>query len=1558
MKTLGNHRNNHRATIHPGSLMRPLSNRKPPDRRGVLLLIVLALLALFGMLGVAFVLLSGQAQRSAKSIERVELVSERPDKLLREAAMQVFRGTNNPASVLGAHSLLEDIYGHESISGQVVDAQVAGEGGFPQLLEITTNLTPEQLARRGGCVLTITGVPSGTSGSTSQQQALVGQSTRIVGGLLGTSTIQVMAFPNGAIPPQGTSFIINGVPFSGTGFGWTGVAIGGGALLPKLPFATNGAGGANEDYDAPDFQNMLLAAQVKTGNTVQTLPSLHRPALVQYWMNKNGAATWLDLWANPNLRNLCRSIMFRPIGGYPTADHPSFTGSNLNPNGFDPINGPWDVDNDGDGVPDSIWVDLGFPVRATSDGRLYKPLFAILCLDLDGRLNLNAHGNLVQCESNYLNKQYTLPLSGQFAGTPPTPPTTYGQGFGPAEINLGYLLNNLTVYQQLLSGGQGYQGRYGYGTPPIPGFAALEVLSANKWFSYGGNYWDFSSPNQAGAYGSPVDPFGAGIVGLDFAGRPLYGGVSSGAIYFGYGSLINGLPYQMNLGPDQARGLPNNTTAPDNPFSLAELERILRPFDRDAPTLPQRLLKLSESTPGDLRSSVLIGKRHSVSTESWDLPCPNIVTSTSLTDVERDRLSDRRVKHITDLLRARGVPESAWADLLPPDLLAGLRMDINRPFGNGRDDNGNGVVDEPEPQESEQIALSGRTVPLSYNEAGVYKVFSNDPNGEPTTSLAARQLMARYLYVLACLTVDRTSLAGHFGGDYERAARFLAQWAVNVVDFRDRDSIMTPFDYDPDFADPNADITDGWMPPGDPLHRVWGCERPELLITETLAFHDRRTEDTAEDPTGKDTQDPNDPDDDFDQKRKPQGSLFVELFNPWSAREPRTGDLYTGPNDGVDLTRLSAAGNSPVWRLIIVDASEAAKDPDAPNPSNRPNIERAVYFCGQQGVNLPNDSTHNYRPTESYAGKVAPVLPGRYVVIGPGEPEDGGPAATYIGYKLNATQGDNQTRRIVLNPNSDPSLNQIQIFNVGTPPQDDLAGLVGSSIQPATAIVVNSPHRLSISEPDGGYPNHTSADGKTYDPPFDEPLDQQGPLADKIRRTDTHRNVKVLHLQRLANPLLPYDAHDNPYRTIDSMSVDLTCFNGITSSPPDPRDDGDEANTKFYTRERGENNDTAQPNNLWRREPYNEETKPNGNLSDATGHHFNNVLHHTLGYLNFPFGQPSTVPGYIGDPQQPFPWLTWNNRPYVSQLEVLLVPWVRSSQLLQYFNLAQAGNPYEAPGVPFPHLLNLFLSGAGENLDEELHRVLEFLRVPSPFVGTEIWANPTAAANSSGHAFRPPFNRISTYREPGRINLNTIYDPDVFKGLMNDFPGMNTDNFWKKFVRSRRGYGSEDGNILSSDPAWPTEFGRPFRSFGGRRLSPNELRPEREIDCTLLRADPEDQTKPLFHYESLAQVDNTDRNPYFRYQGLQRLANLVTTRSNVYAVWITVGYFEVEPARQGYDPLIYPDGYQLGRELGIDTGEIERHRAFFIFDRSIPVGFVRGQDLNVEKAILVDRFIE
>jgi hypothetical protein len=217
---------------------------------------------------------------------------------------------------------------------------------------------------------------------------------------------------------------------------------------------------------------------------------------------------------------------------------------------------------------------------------------------------------------------------------------------------------------------------------------------------------------------------------------------------------------------------------------------------------------------------------------------------------------------------------------------------------------------------------------------------------------------------------------------------------------------------------------------------------------------------------------------------------------------------------------------------------------------------------------------------------------------------------------------------------------------------------------------------------------------------------------------------------------------------------------------------------------------------------------------------------------------------------------------------------------------------------------------------------------------------------------------------------------------MAGFPAMQTTTFWQTFVSSRRGYGTSP-NVLLPDtidsPPLPTEFARPFRSFGGWAMTPatiTGLQPTREIDCTLLRSDtPGGSNRALFQFDSTVAApgpyngawNNPDPNPFFRYQGLARLGNLVATRSNVYAVWITVGYFEATPASQlpGFSSLtqaqiqaMYPDGYTVGRELGMDTGDIQRHRAFYIFDRTIPVGFQRGQDLNVEKAILVKRFIE
>ncbi len=733
---------------------------------------------------------------------------------------------------------------------------------------------------------------------------------------------------------------------------------------------------------------------------------------------------------------------------------------------------------------------------------------------------------------------------------------------------------------------------------------------------------------------------------------------------------------------------------------------------------------------------------------------------------------------------------------------------------------------------------------------------------------------------------------------------------------------------------------------------------------------------------------------------------------------------------------------SPVWRLLIASGFTASGnqneplDPDDSDPAKLPTIEREVYFVSSSSATLPaklcaSSDGQFYSGTTSNSTSLR-IPCGGYALIGSGENsttyQNGHPKRTYIGFLTGGTAGSDSTRYIDLGPSlalGMPVRNNTNSRSGAAGPDPETGVTVGTNVSAPVMLAIDSPHRLNVSEPlktgsvddyntmetQGGISGQGALAGGAgvdmngkYSQIYDIPFDQKRIDDTTTFKTDgTTPKYRMIYLQRLANPLKPYNnspanADYNPYRTVDAMAVDLTVFNGLKASTT--TEPGITAGTTtFETRQRGENNDAMSATataggtntnmNLWKQEPVD---KPAANWDTTsrvqTDHYFQNGLKHSLGYLNQPFGMPQATP-LIGDPSQPFPWFTSFNRPYVSPLELMMVPTCSASKLLvnagsvstdanyhQYYCIlgtASTGvNPYTPAlnpntlagvAVPYPHLMNFFQSTAstatGAASSPQFHRILDFVGVPSPFVGTETWINPNYCASP----YLPPFNRISAFREPGRINLNTIYSQEVFNGLMaGGFPlASDLNTLWGNFVKSRSG-GTSTDVLAMPDSSKSTEFGQPFRSFGG--FSP----PAREIDSTLLRSYPTTTSQPLFQPASLSTnppYNDANKNPYFRYQGLMRLSNLVTTRSNVYAVWITVGYFEVTPASQVHttwtQPQLqatFPDGYCLGRELNIDTGDIERHRAFYIIDRTIPVGFQRGNDLNVDKAILVNRFIE
>ena len=385
----------------------------------------------------------------------------------------------------------------------------------------------------------------------------------------------------------------------------------------------------------------------------------------------------------------------------------------------------------------------------------------------------------------------------------------------------------------------------------------------------------------------------------------------------------------------------------------------------------------------------------------------------------------------------------------PTELILNQKLNLNRPFGDGLDlalptkhpleINGTLVTDD-----ALEIELLQMSNPTTYANWLNDVVLANE-------RYPLRQAYARHLYCTMMYLLGTTSVDLNYDGlpdNQAQKARAVAQWAINVVDFRDSDSIMTPFAYDPD-------LSDGWNTPLNPYNElnpsladpmwnqyvVWGCERPELLLTEALATHDRRTEDLdTEDQNPSNPADvPNlttaamDPDADFDQRLRPMGSLLIELYNPWlstysaisnasdpSHSETPPADLY-GPAGGpatalagVMLNAVSqntGGGSSPVWRILVAKDESRFADPDhkqdqfppppgfggGPSSFNDNDVERVIYFAshdpapGPGQVDLRNimdfpASTLRdvMAPTPEEAVLTDVIAPGRYAVIGPG----------------------------------------------------------------------------------------------------------------------------------------------------------------------------------------------------------------------------------------------------------------------------------------------------------------------------------------------------------------------------------------------------------------------------------------------------------------------------------------------------------------------------------------------------------------------------------------------
>ena len=1557
------------------------------NRQGVTLLFVVSMIVLFLLMGTTFMIVANEYRRASKPRLLNNLYRIDNQALVQQAFYELIRGPElaNPASPLRTHDILADMYGYgfkATISGAPIVANIPGtlSSATPRLATdqfIELQLQDPVTGTINEFQNLLTGATAALSLDTGRYNGQVisfvsgdatGISTRILdyrveddggGNLEHKFIIQVPRrderglFDITNLAQLSGDVIINGRAFGGVGAGEfdqdsalrpprpgrpTVAALGPSALLPNrigeslddligrdnggppsrsgyLSFQIEDAAGnpqfnplanlvgPNESYDGPDYQNMFLSGFDIDGNQI---PSFYRPSLVTLHGDSEAGA--------PNNRHM-------------------FSAFDLDSSG---ATVELEVDTDNDGVLDAIWIDIGLPVQTTPDGIRYKPLVAYQVVDQDGRVNLNVAGN----------------LSDQANGVA----MTQGVGYGPAELAVRNGLLSPMDYSRILLGDGTFPGRYG--PDNVPGGAGRDSWSTRKLFGYPiplgagtegemngtlGGFFSGSAFDLAGRFpvnrvsdrpvpgGGPVvfphpdlnDPdFNNSLPDLDFTN-----------FVFASDTLVNS-PYEANFAPAHLRGWEADDD--DLLFGPLELERMLRPFDIDSNQLPGRLISLASGVVIDT------ALRSSVTTESYEVPMAPAAVQDPMGRLVRwsDLIKER--------LEAGGVAadelDNEMRDLLSPELLTGLKMDVNRVFGNGFDDDGNGVVDDPIIRDP----ANGSIVDGETNET-----FNADPEdlfGTPAMDLnndfltgtnddLARHQFAKELYVLMLLTTEDSAPAFFGTGAVADIAyrTAVAQWCINVVDFRDPDSIHTPFEFDTNpwnGWDVDGDLTTDDVVGGvDPPDRavVWGAERPELLLTETFASHDRRTQDLDTEPSGATTTDAT-PDEDFDSRLLPQTSVYLELYHPWT--QGPNNQLLPAElgNGGVNLQQVDPDGN-PVWRIgFRVQADDE-------------NFTRSVVFT-DAAPGLTDGGEEFFTSLN-----IPVVAPGQYAVIGSvgNVPEAGsGVFRTTFGRLETSVEGDastlliSETRSIALDPDNG------QIFrNEWVPdPMDADMGMMVETFSNGIAVVIDGPRSLSVTDPTGGYvllPDEQaqateSGDGLALMMPRDTPFDATNrdndnedangnSDGDAIWRNGSTPNFRMVELQRLANPLAAFDAVTNPYLTIDKSSLDLVSFNGLTNDPTNSQMNRERVagvtstDTNLGSFERGENMAASTV-------PFGAElfsAGGNGIAEDGGGHNLGFMFEETFGLPNAEFQNAA------GN----FAWLTWNNRPYVSHLELTNVPISSPEDLTSDFAFEFPadfdvyeefvdgnGDPTNPLRSKFGHLLNFYGSDDG-GLSGNFYRLLDFLEVPSRYVGTEEWLSPTTFPNN-------PFNFVSNYRYPGKININTIPNDIVYNTLMGtDTATLNFDQFNASRWRANG-------------------FFRPYRNGTEGILSSGAAGIDDHVEAGLFRSDGASPRQPLFETNS--------NNGYFQNAMRQRLGNLTTTRSSVFAIWITVGYFEVDE-----DDVLMTNTTgtgPVGVEVGKDSGGAVRNRGFYLFDRSIPVAYEPGKNHNIERAILVESIIE
>jgi hypothetical protein len=663
-------------------------------------------------------------------------------------------------------------------------------------------------------------------------------------------------------------------------------------------------GGFNPPYTYPDLNNMFLAAVQADGTVLGR--SFHRewagtgalggtftgfgtlnPSNPNWYIPSTAVATYpppsgnSGTWPTTEPRLKYFVLRPRPVDQLLPGDTlpqgqlwPPTNRSNYFP---PPEDAGGDVKNliGGPGGNDSVWLDLNAPVLVGPDGKKYKALFAPLIVDLDGKINLNVHGNLRDTTNNAHRGN---------------------QGVGPWEVNLGFVLtqqaNAAAEWPNLFLGNGTATGRYG--ADQQPGVAGSNTATAPGTIAHFYSSFDYDGANETNQYGA------SGRIALP-AGTsafPTFG--------LGYGSASNA---ELQKHPSTFNFF---TPTGDHVFGWWDLEALLRYGDTGSAALTSELFQLC---PANFANASI---RRLVTTHSFDLDQPGLTPW----------IWDPSDNATLYTLNVGASYPTGGAKTFPP---LSFRTSQYVPAGSEfRTYNSN--TNAPPPSQDPKVDWRGNVgTGTFFKRLDLTRKLTDYPTPDPHSgritdtatfgvAQSDRQNFAKDLYnVLVAATGAADPNTTAVNPQQFDAARWLAQLAVNLVDYLDSDDYMTPFNWYTDRTNPMAPV----------LYWVVGTELPRLVVNEAYV---------QQTPANVNTSTPE------------LNDVWIELHNPFApdATLPNYGDdnttVVTGGfnTNGAARLLMPASGMATaygIYQVVLTQANTQLTangnflgDPDAPFP--------------------------------------------------------------------------------------------------------------------------------------------------------------------------------------------------------------------------------------------------------------------------------------------------------------------------------------------------------------------------------------------------------------------------------------------------------------------------------------------------------------------------------------------------------------------------------------------------------------------------------------------------